>query len=635
MPRWSPDGRRLSFYSGRSGTLQLWVLDLKRGETVQITNVTGGISPNPLIRFMGWGRDPLRYSWSPDGTKIVFASQMELRPSERSKATKQSRVSKHTVDDPIVLTATSPPSWGLSGVFRSNQLDRYFKGRYLAGAGQQSPRGPLPRTTDQLFVVDVVKKTTERITQSDFDSFNPDWSPDGKRIAFASTEGRPIGVYGSGGSNIYLLDLQTRTSSALTTGDGEKRLPYWSPDGEWIAYIGGRHFGRQGVYVVPATGGRAFDITAGLDRFVYMFDWSSDGRSILIACVDGVSAPIVRAYVPSGRIERLTTKDASYWPFTASHNGTLVWVQSDGSKDGVFYVADSRAENARVLLELNPQVGQWSLGKQEVLRWKNSHGDDIEGIFIKPVDYQEGGNYPVVVDLYSSRINSFMASPMMGNQVLASRGYAVFLPNHRAPHTVQDLMKNEVYSQIARGPEGTDVMFDDVMTGINLLVKQGLADPDRMCLYGFSNGGGSVYQLVTKTSRFKCVVSAAGVLPDWALGFFLNAVGSRNIADLMGSQAPWENPKAYADISPVYHLDKVTTPVLLAVGDQDVDSLLQTLEVYYGLRYLRRDVTLLRYPDQGHGFTGAALKDYWQRVNAFLDCHLGYQIAEHPCMGPH
>ena len=161
-------------------------------------------------------------------------------------------------------------------------------------------------------------------------------------------------------------------------------------------------------------------------------------------------------------------------------------------------------------------------------------------------------------------------------------------------------------------------MMDDLMSGIDTVVKMGIADPNRMCLYGFSNGGGATNLIVTRTSRFKCAVSLSGVGVDWTGSFLLSPETWQKLA----GTAPWQDPEAFTTLSPIYHLDKVTTPMLLAGGDKEDTSVIQWLEMYNGLRYLHRDVTLLRYPRQGHGLTSAALKDYWRRVNAFFDKYL-------------
>jgi len=196
----------------------------------------------------------------------------------------------------------------------------------------------------------------------------------------------------------------------------------------------------------------------------------------------------------------------------------------------------------------------------------------------------------------------------------------VFWPNARAPHTWMNAYREAGFGEAGKGPKGWDVTLDDVLSGVDELIRGGIVDPDRMGLYGFSNGGGVVNDLVTRTNRFKCAVSVAGVYPDWLLPAFPHT--DTTIPTFEGGVSPFDDPAAYVQLSAIFHLKAVTTPMLLAVGDNDGDFLLGTIELYNGLRWLGKDVTFLRYPGQGHGFSGAALKDFWERETAFFDDHL-------------
>jgi dipeptidyl aminopeptidase/acylaminoacyl peptidase len=160
-------------------------------------------------------------------------------------------------------------------------------------------------------------------------------------------------------------------------------------------------------------------------------------------------------------------------------------------------------------------------------------------------------------------------------------------------------------------------MVDDLLSGVDELVRTGIVDPDRTALYGFSNGGAVVNQMVTRTNRFRCAVSVGGaVSADWPRRFFLHTL--EPLIPLLTGTTPWDDPQVLVDLSAVYHLNRVTTPMLLADGDDDGDFLLNSIEMYNGLRWLGHDVTLVRYPGQGHGFTGWAMRDFWQRENAFF-----------------
>jgi dipeptidyl aminopeptidase/acylaminoacyl peptidase len=181
--------------------------------------------------------------------------------------------------------------------------------------------------------------------------------------------------------------------------------------------------------------------------------------------------------------------------------------------------------------------------------------------------------------------------------------------------------KSQTENLAAKGPDGWSVTRDDVLSGIDELVKRGIADPGRTGLYGFSNVGSVVDELITATDRFACAVAVARALADWIRPALLVTDYAPLMAQYAGV-ALLASPQAYVALSPVFHIGKVRTPTLLADGDDDGDFLLDTIEMYNGLRSNGDEVTMLRYPAQGHGFTGAALEDFWAREMAFFQKYL-------------
>ncbi len=635
FPHWSPDGKRLAFYSRESGTLQLWVFNRRANHVDQVTYLPNGIDPNPLtenIGFEGWAGDPLRYAWSPDGTRLVFASQVASPATNRIHVSRQSANSSAATDAradatprPLVLTTSTPPGWTLAGIFRSGG---FGAAQHVADSPDHSDTSPPRVTTSHLFIVDVRTKVVRQLTHDTGGYFTPDWSPDGRRIVCVSFEGRPLLGWGSGPTNLYAVDVATGDATALTADEVYKRVPLWSPDGKWISYYGARkaNLGLESILVTPSGGGPGTSITAQLDRGVGPGEeahWLADSRSMAVLFSDGLNVSIARLRVPSGEVEILDGL-ASAWrqSLTVSRSGDLAWVQSDGTNPALVQVLAAGNTAAHVLVNLDPEVDNLQLGVQEVIGWKTDRGYDLAGVLIKPVGYRYGHRYPLIVDVYPMLKNEFKAGwAMVPGQGWAARGYAVFYPGPEAPHVWQNPWKSVTHNTRAKGPDGIAVAVEDVMSGVDELIRQGIVDPDRMCLYGFSNGGAMVNQLVTRTTRFKCAVSVAAALSvDWGTAFFLRTQ-AQFVPDVAGV-TPWQNPNAYVALSAVYHLDKVNTPMLLADGDNDGFFLLGSIEMYNGLRYLGKDVTFVRYPGQEHGFEGAAMKDFWERENAFFDSYL-------------
>lgn len=626
FPRWSPDGKYLAYYSRQSGALQLWIYTVASDDARRVTSMEGGIDPDPMTMFIGmdgWLGDPLRYSWSPDSSQLVFPSRMTKESMQEPVVNAQNSRDRSEAPDwsPLVLTNHTPPQWTLAGIFKSGGFDlprKWVDGKVDDNAAHDA----VPVTEDHLFIVNIHTKAIRRLTTDGAGYFSPDWSPDGRRVLCLSGEGRALLGWGSGPTNLYTIDVATGSKLAITTDSVYKRVPSWSPDGTFLSYLGanGDHLGRVYLFVLSTTGGEPVNISAKLDRRVKDAYWLSDGVSIAINYWDGVDSPIAYLDALTGDSTIVSGPDsAARNSLCVSRSGALAWTQSDGSSPARIFLLQHH--NPKLVIDLVPELKHLWLGAQEVVHWKNRAGDDREGVLIEPVGYEKGRRYPLIVDGYPKLQNSFKASPMMPGQAWASRGYAVFYPNADGPHVWENPWKAIAGESKAKGSRGIDVAVDDVVSGAEELVRRGIVDPDRMCLYGFSNGGAIVNQVVSRTTRFRCAVSVAAALSaDWATPFFLHTQ-AKGVIDLVGT-TPWSNPQEYIDLSVIYHLDKVRTPILLADGDDDGSFLLGEIEIYNGLRYLGKDVTLLRYPNQGHGFDGDAMKDFWERENAFFDKYL-------------
>jgi dipeptidyl aminopeptidase/acylaminoacyl peptidase len=628
FPQWSPDGKKLAYYSSKSGTSQLWVFDIVGKQAVQLTHLRGGIAPDAMVTYIGMNGgtlfDSVRYGWSPDSSQLVFTSQVK-RASSRKRSSQTSATSdgRGRTVRPLVLTTETPAQLTLSGVFSGGYTHTsWVNGKQVEVDDSASPT---ETTEDHLFVIDVHTKSITQLTHDSAGYFTPSWSPDGKTVVCMSNERRPLQGWGSGPTNIFALNVATGQKTALTHDGIYKTAPKFSPDGKWLSYFGSEASRADDIYlfVMPSGGGSSVNLSVKLDRRILDAEWSTDSQSIIVNYEDGVDWPIGRLQIPSGDVEILGVNDSSAMrgpgEVAVSRSGTMAWKQSDPMNPGTIQVLSSARARSYELVDLNPKIKGWQLPRQEIIHWKSSRGEDREGMLIKPLNYEEGHRYPLIVDTYPGIPNAFKSSTMGGNVAWATKGYAVLWPDAVAPHFVGS--KQVSRQESARGVNGLALMLDDVNSAVDELISRGVADPDRICLYGFSNGAAEVNQLVTMTDRFKCAVSVAGALSaDWSMPFFLQT--NATFIPLTIGATPWQDPQTYIKLSAVYRLDKVNTPMLLADGDQDSFFLLGTIEMYNGLRYLGKDVVFLRYPNQGHGFSGPAMKDFWERENAFFDRYL-------------
>jgi len=218
LPEWSPDGEHLAYYTASSNDRQLWVMDVKTGKSRQITHVRGGIRTSQYTFFDGWYFDPFWYSWSPDGAKLVFTSLVAkegAQPTTAPSATQAPLGADPKLGLPLILTSTTPYDWTMHGVFAGSE-------------GNERDRSARvdPWEVGQIFIADVRTGQIEQLTHGDDNYFNPQWSPDGKSIVCASTEGA-LNWTDFKRANLYVFGVDSKTRRAITAGDGVKRLPAW------------------------------------------------------------------------------------------------------------------------------------------------------------------------------------------------------------------------------------------------------------------------------------------------------------------------------------------------------------------------------------------------------------------------
>lgn len=582
-PRWSPDGKYLSFTSSRPGKArgnQVWLLDRNGGEAMQLTELKG--------RLQG-------HEWSPDSKRLVLVigdpdPEAEPGPSPQPGASATPRVPK-----PIVI-------------------DRY---RY-----KQDGQGYLlsGRHT-YIYLFDIATRKLERLTKSKWDESSPAWSPDGTRIAFMSNHSDDPDR--DPAAQLYVADA--------TPGSTEKQLtpatiragrsrPEWSPDSKWIAFLDGdeRKYGAYGMdrlMLVVADGNSAptrFKAAEDLDRGISSPRFSADGKSIRFLVTDDRSVYPMKANLAGGAAERLLSPPVviSNWNTAA---GRTVAMSGDNSKAGEIYAWEDKGlrqlthQNDALLAELD-------LGATEEVSFKSKDGTVVNGLLTYPVGYVKGTKVPLLLRIHGGPNAQDQHSFSVERHMFAANGYAVLAVNYRG-----SAGRGQKFSRAIFADWG-NYEVQDLLAGVDHVVKMGVADPDRLGVGGWSYGGILTDYLIASDTRFRAATSGAGTA--FTVAFY--GTDQYIIQYDYEIGPPW-NPQAweiYQKISyPFLHADRIQTPTLFLGGERDFNVPVQgSQQMYQALRSLGIDTQLIIYPNENHGIQRPSYqRDRMERYLAWYD----------------
>ena len=543
-PRWSPDSKMIAFLSNREDKTQIWLISPFAGEAYQLTDSKTGIST---------------FAWSPCGKKIAYlASQPPTEEEERRKKEKE---------DVIVV-------------------DKEFK-------------------MNCLWLIDVATREVKQLTDGNFHVSSFEWHPQGSQIAFSAQPTPKVpDIFNS---DLYLLSLHEGEPQKLVERPGPDSNPRWSPDGKMIAFISqdGKTDWHVNSYIclVPATRGTPVNISKSFDEEVRTFYWCPEGKSIYFLGPTGVTYHLFRISATGGKPQRITNGKFLYSSFSFSDDFSQVaFLRQSPSEPEELYISDfpriSHRITPRKLTDLNPQIRELALGETELIHWKSVDGWEMEGLLVKPVGYQTGGKYPLLTIIHGGPAGCFVYSFALRRgayplQVFAGEGYAIFLPNPRGSGNYGEEFRQANY----RDWGGKD--YQDIMSGVDYLIEQGITDPDKLGVMGWSYGGFMTSWVITQTHRFQAASVGAGVTNLYSM------YGQTDIPEFMESYfggTPWEEMRVYLDHSAMYQIGKAKTPTLIQHGanDQRV-PLPQGKELYLALKKKHVPVEFVIYPRQPHG----------------------------------
>jgi dipeptidyl aminopeptidase/acylaminoacyl peptidase len=580
-PRWSPDGKYLAFVSNRNDKNQLFIAPLDGGEARQITKSKHGMA---------------QPAWSPDGKRIAYVQRTGeyKEPKERKGAEKNA---------PRVIRDLR---YRLDGV-------GFFDNRRF-----------------HVFTVDVESGKETQITSGDWNDDSPSWSPDGKSIAFVSDRERERW------QRLWRADVWTVPSKGgrarkITRSLGASAQPRFSPDGRSIAYVGHEH-GEAGsaknshLFVSPAEGGRApRSLSAPLDRTAgaagAAFAWSRDGRSVLFLAVDHGAVSLYRAGAANGSVSKLVGGDRQIDAIDLTPDGRrVVFTAAWASDPSELYIAPLANGRARMLSHANAELRKAvDFTPTRRVTYEAPDGLDIEAFVLYPPSFRKSRRYPLVLYVHGGPhayhpAAAGAASSFLAYQALAAAGYVVLLPNPRGSQGYGEEFAHAVVGDWG----GKD--FADLLAGVDLLVRRGVADPRRLYVGGGSYGGFMSSWAVGQTDIFRAAVVAAPV-SDHVSMFGMTDIPLFSIYEHGGT--PWEAEEMLRERSPVTYLPHVKAPVLLLHWEGDLRCPIeQSEEIFQGLKILGKPVEFVRYPGGFHAVrTPSQDVDRMRRIIAWFDRH--------------
>ena len=641
-PVWSPDGNYLIFYSDRDGQARLWRWEKATDTLRQVSDIT--VRPY-------FGDEVVR--WTPDSRQVLCkvvpegmtledtldlivgpprATDDEKRDSQPSTLIyRSSRVSEqdHCVVDPqenaldADVTNVYLADLVLIDVFNGN-MERIIcrqkvTGYWLSPDATKVAFTVLTENAYDIAVVSLSDLCTHVVAPDvqNEQKFSVSWSPEGNLLSYTSEGDCFI-------ASVRGDDPQNLTPTLQSSFGNTYRAPLWDVSGEnlyllasdtlWRISIAGSSVNavtqipdRRLIEVVsPASGGRF---------------WSPDGgKSLYLIARDDKTKKIefYKVDLSTGEFNQLVEADANCGSpailtiDVSDDNHRVIYTRQDAQRCENIWIAGVDFQNPRQLTHVNPVDDTVVMGTGWLINWRSLDGEELYGALLLPANYEPGEGYPLVVWVYGGdrggdRVNRFgLEGPGINNlQLLATRGYAVLFPD--APFqkeiSMQDLAKT-------------------VLPGVDRAIEMGIADPERLGIMGHSYGGYCALALIAQTIRFKAAVSSGGY-GNW-IGKYghMRRDGSTYGETTLGG-TPWQSQDRYIENSPVFHLDRIQTPLLLLHGELDnaVPSFLAD-EIFVGLRNLGKWVMYAKYEGEGHApvdWEYANQVDYWNRIITMFD----------------
>jgi len=561
-PVWSTDQRTIFFQSNQDGSVQIYKMWLDGGQISKLSNTTtsqGGINLSP-------DGDWIAFSMFVPEKKVPFA-EMPSKP-EGAKWN----------DPPIVI----------------DELVYRIDGGGYVHSGH-----------DQIFLLSTNGGSAIQITSGAYDHGNDlSWSTDGKSIYFSGNL-RDDADYQPLNSEIYKVDISTQAIEQLTDRFGPDQSPKVSPDGKAIAYLGfdDKFQGYQvtKLNTLDLNTKKVKLVSDKLDRDIYEINWASDGKGIYFLYDEEgntKSGYITLGGNVSTRATNIGGTDLgrpyNSGSYSRSDDGIVVFTKSIPTEPGMLAISTVK-EGEKVLLNLNQDIFQFrELANAEEVWYESSFDHQrIQAWVLKPLHFDPNKKYPLILEIHGGPFANYGNRFSTEMQLYAAAGYVVLYINPRGSTSYGEVFGNLIHHDYPNHD------YDDLMSGVDVLIEKGYVDEKKLFVTGGSGGGVLTAWIVGHTDRFRAAVVAKPVI-NW-YSHVLTADMSYYFVNYWFPGKPWDNLENYMKRSPISYVGNVKTPTMIMTGEEDFRTPMSETEQYYkALKLQKVETAMVRVPGSSH-----------------------------------
>ncbi len=603
-PRWSPDGRLLAFSSKRGDDDNtVWFIRVGGvgGEAFHIEGVEG----NPV--------------WSPDGLSIAFSKA----PEEGDKDEREGWIAPNAISS--TLDAERFDGRVVTSIRYKRDGSLAFQPHFSVNAKRQ------------LMVVPAAGGTPRQLTRLAFNVGNPTWSNDGRIVFFTGDEQEDDELSSENTGDIWAVGAEGGTVRRLTTNPGNETAPVVSPDGRSLAFLSSPERGSQSDVLVVAIGadgnfrGQPENLTSAWDLSPGTPQWTADGTGLVFQASTKGDRHLFRA-APGSAVSQLTFGERQLSGFSFSDGDeVMAFVATDAVTPTELYVAQGNGATEQKATGFNDSwLSRVSLEAPEELTWVVEDGTEIQGWLVKPVGFQAGGSYPMILKIHGGPHGAYGNTFFPTFHVLSMAGFFVLYTNPRGSSAY-----GHEFQYATRGEWGI-VDKEDYLSGVDTALEAyGEIDPARLGVSGGSYGGFMSNWLTATTDRFSAAVTSRSIV-NWESWWGTSDVPGLTEFEFFGP--PWEQRDLYRRLSPISYVENVTAPTLIIHSENDYRTPISDGDQWFmSLKKLGVPVELVRYPRSSHGLSRTGepwlLVDRLERLRSWFVHYLISEVPTRPTIG--